>query len=135
MICLANLSNYLEERILNHIFRGVASIPPANFYVALFLNNPTDAGTGNELSGVNYARKPITFTTPTQTEGSASISNETEITFDQAGSNWGTVTHAAIYDSLTGGNMYYYGALDTPKAIETNDILKVLANELVLTLA
>lgn len=131
---MANMSDYLEERILNHIFRGVASTPPTNLYVALFLNNPTDASTGTEVSGTSYERKLVTFTAPTQVNGQAQITNELEIEFNQAGSNWGTVTHAAVFDALTGGNMYYYGALNTPKAIETNDVLKVLANELVLTL-
>lgn len=129
-----NMSNYLEERVLNHIFRGVASTAPTNLYVALFLNNPTDAGTGTEVSGTGYVRKSITFSAPVQVAGKAVIGNEADIEFAQAENNWGTITHAAVYDALTGGSMYYYGALNNPKEIQTNDILKVLAGELKLTL-
>jgi hypothetical protein len=132
---MANMSNYLEARVLNHIFRGTASTSPSTLYVALFLNNPTDAATGTEVSGTGYARRTVTFTAPTQVNGAAQITNEQDIEFAQAGSNWGTVTHAAIYDALTGGNMYYYGPLNSPKEIQTSDILKVLAGELKLTLA
>ena len=131
---MANISNYLEERTLNHFFRGVASTSPATLYVGLFLNNPTDAATGTEVSGTSYARQVITFSAPTQDSGKGTIKNNTEIEFPSAGSNWGLVTHAAIYDDLTGGNMYYYGALANPKDVQTSDILKVLENELVLTL-
>ena len=133
---MANISNYLEERVLNHIFRGVESTSPATLYLALFLNNPTDAATGTEVSGTDYARQTITFSAPTQDgDGKGTIKNNTEIEFPSAGSSWGLVTHAAIYDGLEGGNMYYYGPLANPKDVQTSDILKVLENELVLTLA
>lgn len=131
---MANISNYMEERILNHFFKGVSSSPPGTLYIALFLNNPTDAATGTEVSGSEYARKVITFGEVSQIEGKATISNSDDIEFDQAGDNWGLVTHAAIYDDLTGGNMYYYGPLENPKDVQTSDILKVLAGELKLTL-
>ena len=131
---MANMSNYLEERVLNHIFRGVASTSPGTLYIALFTNNPTDAGTGTEVSGTGYARQTITFTAPTQVNGKAQIENEADVEFPQAGADWGLVTHAAIYDDLTIGNMYYYGALLNPKDVQTSDILKVLAGELKLNL-
>jgi len=131
---MANMSNYLEERALNHFFRGTASTAPSALYIALFLNNPTEAGTGTEVSGTGYARKAISFNAPTQVGTAATIVNSADIEFAQAGSNWGTVSHAAIYDGLTGGNMYYYGPLTNPKVVETGDILKVLAGELKLSL-
>ena len=131
---MANISNYLEERILNHIFRGASSTSPSNLYLGLFLNNPTDAGTGTEVSGTGYERQTVSFNAPSQIDGKATISNNAEIEFPSAGSNWGLVTHAAIYDDITGGNMLYYGPLQNPKDVETSDILKILESELVLTL-
>ena len=131
---MANISNYLEERVINHYLRGASSTAPSTMYVALFLNNPTDAGTGTEVSGTGYARQRITFKAPTQVAGKAQTTNNAEIEFPSAGSNWGLVTHAAVYDDLTGGNMYIYGALRNPKDVQTSDILKVLENELVFNL-
>lgn len=131
---MANISNYLEEKVLNHVFRGVASTSPVALYIALYTNNPTDADTGTEVSGTGYARQPISFTAPTQVDGKAQIANTADVEFPQAGASWGTITHAGIRDALTGGNLLYYGPLNNPKLIETNDVLKVLAGELKLTL-
>lgn len=131
---MANISNYLEEKILNHVFRKTAYTAPTVHYIALYTNNPTDADTGTEVSGAGYVRQPITFTAPTQVDGKAQIENVTDVEFPQAGANWGTITHAGIRDALTGGNLLYHGPLNNPKLIETNDVLKVLAGELKLTL-
>ena len=131
---MANISNYLEERALNHFFRGVASTAPSQMYLALFLNNPTDAGTGTEVTGTDYVRQEVAFGAPTQDGGKGTIKNNADIEFPTAGNNWGLVTHAAIYDSESHGNMYYYGPLANPKDVRTSDILKVLTGELTLTL-
>ena len=129
-----NISNYLRNRALNHFFRSTASTAPTTLFVGLFLNNPTAASTGTEVSGTGYVRKAVTFTAPTTVDGRQQITNTTDIEFDQAGSNWGNITHAEIRDAVTAGNAYYYGALTTPKLIETNDVLRINAGELKLTL-
>lgn len=129
-----NISNYLRNRILNHFFRGTASSPPATLYVALFLNNPTEASTGTEVSGDGYVRKAVSFTAPVTENGRQVITNANDIEFDPAGSNWGNITHAEIRDAVTGGNPYYFGPLTTPKLIETNDVLRINAGELKLTI-
>lgn len=124
---MANLSNAGETKTLNFLLRT----DPV--YLALFLNSPTDAGTGTEVSGTNYVRKPIAFTAPVQIDGKGVIKNTVDIEFNQAGSNWGTVTHGAIFDSLTGGEMIVWAPLNNVKIIETSDILKINANEFVVT--
>jgi hypothetical protein len=129
-----NISNYLRNRALNHFFRGTASTSPATLFVGLFLNNPTAASTGTEVSGTGYIRKAVTFTAPVTEDGKQVIANATDIEFDPAGANWGNVTHAEIRDAVTAGNAYYYGALTSPKLIETNDVLRINAGELKLTL-
>lgn len=128
------ISNYLRKKILNHVFRGEVYTPPTAWYVSLYTNNPTSADTGTEVSGTGYIRQPISYTAPSSVDGKEQIENTADIEFPQAGSNWGTITHAGIRDALTGGNLLYFGPLNDPKLIETSDVMKVLAGELKQTL-
>ena len=130
-----NISNYLRNKTLNHFFRGEASTSPSTFYVALFTNNPTASSTGTEVSGGSYERQIVTFTAPATVDGKQQITNSTDIEFPLATAGWGTITHAEIKDQITTGNAYYFGALTTPKIIETGDVIRISAGELKLNIA
>lgn len=131
---MANISNYLEEAILNAVFRGQPFTPPAAVYVALYLNDPTDLDVGTEVSGGNYLRQQVTFSAPQQVDGKATIVNAADVEFPVATADWGLITHVGIRDAETGGNLLYYGPLENPREILQNDRLKWLAGDLVLTL-
>ncbi len=131
---MSAIANYLEEKILNHVLRGVASTSPVSLWLALYTTNPTDADTGVEVTGGSYARKQVVFTVPAQVSGKAETENTLDIEFAQATATWGTVTHIGVRDASTAGNLLFYGALQTPKYIETDDILRITAGELAITL-
>lgn len=128
------MSNYLEEAILNAVFRNTAFTSPATVYIALYTSDPTEADSGTEVTGGSYARKAVTFGAPTQVAGKATISNSAEVAFAVATASWGTVTHVGIRSALTLGNLLYYGPVTNSRSILTNDQLKLLAGELVLDL-
>lgn len=128
---MAAMSNYLENALINATLRNTAYTSPSTVYVALFTSDPTDAGSGTEVSGGSYARKSATFGAPSN--GVSSISSAVE--FDQATGSWGTVTHFGIYDALTTGNLLYHGALTASKAIDTGDVFKFASGALTVTLA
>lgn len=111
-------TNYFENLILN-TSRGSALTAPATVYVALFLDNPGEAGAGSEITYTGYKRMPVAFSEPAAGNGGITIQNTEQITFAQAAENAGTVTHIGIMDSLTGGNMYCYA--------ELTDVLEVRA--------
>lgn len=98
-------SNYLEEAILNHFFRGQTVAPPSAVYLALYLNSPTDADTGTEVSGGAYVRKQITFGAPAQSGDKAVISSNAKVEFDIATSSWGAISHWALRTAASGGSM------------------------------
>lgn len=103
--------------LLDFLFRDGSYTPIDTYYVALFTAAPGYAGGGTEVSGGSYARQAIdndsaAWTSPTARE----ISNVDAIEFPQATGNWGTVTHFALMDALTSGNMVAFGALNTPVA-------------------
>jgi hypothetical protein len=128
---MAEMSNYLENALINVTLRATSFTSPTNVYVGLFTSDPTDAGSGTEVSGGSYARKVVTFSAPSN----GVTSNSADITFDQATADWGVVGWIGIFDALTTGNLLYHTALNTAKTIETDDIFKIESGQLSVTLA
>ena len=128
---MAAMSNYLENALINATLRNTAYSSPATVYVGLFTSDPTDAGSGTEVSGGSYARKSMAFDAPSN----GASTNSAAVEFDQATGNWGTITHFAIFDALTTGNMLYHGQLTSSKVIETGDVFKFAAASVTVTLA
>jgi len=124
------LSDYLENKLLDHSLGTAPYTQPAAIYVALFTTAPTDAGGGTEVSGGGYSRKQVTFSAAVNGQAS----NSTDILFDVATANWGTITHAALFDASTGGNMLWWGALNASVQINTNDQFKFAAGNLTASL-
>lgn len=128
---MAEMSNYLENALINATLRNTSYTSPAAVYVSLHTADPTDAGTGTEVSGGSYARKSATFGAP-----SNGVSTTTaDITFPQATASWGTIGWIGIWDASTSGNLLYHTALDTSKSIDTGDIFKIASGSLTVTLA
>ena len=127
---MAEFSNYLENKLLDHVLRNVSYTSPTTVYVGLFTSDPTDAGSGTEVTGGSYARQVVSVTTASD----GIVTSSADITFPQATANWGTVSHIGILDALTSGNLLMYTALTTSKAIDTGDIFKITTNNLTVTL-
>ena len=124
-----SVSDYLETKVLDHVFAGTAYTAPTTLYVALFTAAPSDSGGGTEVSGGAYARQTIAFTTSGDT-----TSNNAAVEFPTATANYGTVTHVGIYDASTAGNLMAWAALTSSKTIETGDVLRIPSGDLDITL-
>lgn len=122
-------SNYLENKILDHILGSVSYTQPSRF-LALATASLLDDGSGTELSGNGYSRKSITF----GSASSGSISNSSAVEFDTATGNQGTISHFGIYDASSGGNLLFHGSFTSSKNIQTGDVLKVSASGLTISL-
>ena len=110
-----SLSNYLELELLDHVFGcGTLDYPgPANIYAALFTTDPTDAGTGTEVSSATHTWYARVAANSWNTASERSISNSAAINFAQITGSLGvTVTHVGFYDASTGGNLLVYAELD-----------------------
>ena len=130
---MAEMSDYLENAILNATLNATNYTAPTNPYVSLHTADPTDAGTGAEVSGGGYARQTASFPTASGTGGS--VSTDADITFPTATASFGTVTHIGVWDAATGGNLLYHTALDSSKTIDSGDIFKITSGNLTVTLA
>ena len=121
---MAAKSDYLEVQLVGHLFRTLTFSKPAAIYVALFTAAPSDAGGGTEVTGGSYARvahgpSDATWAATSGTNGVTS--NATAITFPAPTANWGVVTHFAIFDASTAGNLLFHGVLTASKTINNGD--------------
>ena len=67
---MAEMSNYLENALINATLRATTYTSPATVYVALFTTDPTDANSGTEVTGGGYARTAVSFATASGTYNS-----------------------------------------------------------------
>ena len=128
---MSEMSNYLENALINVTLRATAYTAPTTVYVALYTTDPTDADTGTEVTGGSYARQSVTFAAPSN----GVTTNSADITFPTATAAQGTVTHIGIRDALTAGNLLYHTPLDASKTIDLGDIFKITTGNLSVTLA
>ena len=130
---MAEMSDYLEVKLLNLTLNGTAFTAVNNPYVSLHTADPTDAGTGTEVSGGSYARTAASFATASGTSGL--VATDADVTFPTATGTWGVVGWIGLWDASTGGNMLYHTALDATKTIDSGDIFKITTGNLTVELA
>ena len=112
---MGSISDALEIDWLDHVFENGAFTVPTNIYIALSTADPTEDGSGvAEPSGNGYARK---VHNTWNAAAARKVTNNGVITFAAATGAWGTITHYAIYDAITGGNFLGYGSLSVSKGI------------------
>ena len=128
---MSEMSNYLEDALINATLRATNFTAPTTVYVGLYTSDPTDANTGTEVSGGSYARTAVTFGAPSN----GVSTNSAAVEFTQATASWGTVGWIGILDASTSGNLLYHTPLDISKVISSGDIFKISIGSLSVTLA
>jgi hypothetical protein len=128
---MAEMSNFLENALINATLRNTSYTSPTTVYLALYTSDPTDADTGTEVTGNGYARQAITFGAPSN----GVSTNTAAIEFPQATGSWGTVAYVGIRDALTTGNLLFHTPLDASKTIATGDVFRVAIGSLSVTFA
>lgn len=124
------LSNYLEDKLLDHAFRNTSYSPPATVYAALMTAAPGETGGGTEVSGGggSYSRQAITF----GASSAGAMANTAAVTF--TGLPVATITHFAIYDAATNGNLLAYGALASQIVTVLNSEIEFAIGDIDLTM-
>ena len=131
---MAGFSDYLEDKVLNHVFGGTAYTAPSTLYVALYTAAPSDTGGGTEVSGGAYARKSMPDMTVSGTDPTTAT-NGAAVEFVTATGSWGTVSHVGVFDALTSGNLLGWAALTASKTVSSGDVFRFDAGDLDITLA
>ncbi len=128
---MAEMSNYLENALINAVLRNTSYTSPTTTYLALYTSDPTDADTGTEISGGSYARQAITFGAPSN----GTSTNSAAVEFPQATADWGIISHVAIRDAVTSGNLLFHTALDASQTINNGDVFKITTGNLSVQLS
>lgn len=110
-----SFSDYLENRMLNHLFnKGTYPIP--TIFIGLHISDPGEIGGGEVMITVppnGYARQE-TSAGDWHTAAGGSVSNASDIFFPEVVVyDWGTITHFGLYDSglWGGGNLLVSGII------------------------
>jgi hypothetical protein len=127
------MTDYLENKIIDWLFRGQAFTPPATIYVSLHTAACSDSSTGTEVSGGSYARVAVTSalanwagtqaaaSTTASTGTGGTTSNNAAVTFPAPTANWGSITHFGLFDASTSGNQLACAALTVSKTVNNGD--------------
>ena len=119
-----NLTNYLENKLIDHFLGTTSYTMPADVYVGLFTVTPGEAAGGTEVTGGSYARQIATFTAAS----SGATSNDSNIDF--TGMPAATTVAIGIFDASTSGNMLLYGSLTVNKTTDAGDTLRIATGDL-----
>lgn len=131
---MSSFTDYTENLVLNWLLTTNSATRPTAWYVGLFTAVPSDTGGGTEVSGNGYARAAtgtitVSGTSPTNATNAAAIEFAAA-----SGGNWGSITHAGIFDALTSGNLLAWAPLSTSRTINDGDVLRIPAGDLDVTL-
>ena len=130
---MAHMTDYLENKLLDWAIRGQAFTQLGTVYIGLLTAAPSDSAAGTEATGGSYARVAVTCnmsnwagtqgagTTTASSGTGGTTSNNGSITFPAPTANWGTITHLAIYDAATSGNMLLWAPLTANKTVNNGD--------------
>ena len=127
---MAELSNYLENALLDHVLRSTSYTSPTTVYVGLYTSDPGDDNSGTECTGGAYARQELSVTTAS----AGVVTSSADVTFPQATDDWGTISHIGILDAVSSGNLLMHTELTTSKTISTGDVLKISTGSLTASL-
>lgn len=134
---MSALSDSAEKLVLDFLMTSGTATRPTAWYVALYTSAPNDASTGStggtEVSGNGYSRQSVTFAAASSPGGTTTSTNAQS--FTASGGDFGTVTHMAIIDASSGGNMLWHGALTTSRTVNDGDTLTFSTGNIDLTLA
>ena len=119
-----NLSDYLENKLLDHFLGTTAYTMPTTVYVGLYTVAPTDAGGGTQVTGGSYARQTAAFS------GAASGATSNTANIDFAGMPAATTVAIGVFDALTAGNLLLWGTLTANKTTDAGDTLRIATGDL-----
>lgn len=124
---MTTFTDYLEEKLLDHVFRATSYTSPSAVYLGLFTAAPTDSTSGTEVSAANgYSRQSLTFGAYSQ----GKIATSADVTFTASGGSWGVVLAFGIFDASSGGNLLASGTISPSVLINDTDTFTVASGKL-----
>lgn len=139
---MANITKYLEKKILAHSVGKTDFDAPTETYVGLFTSAPTVDYTADNPDGVevtsdntDYERKEIAWNVAvasTDLTNSSYIKNSDSISWESIEGSYGTVTAIGIFDQSD--HLLWFGPLSQPVTLVADDTFTLDTNAITLTL-
>lgn len=145
------LTNYAKNIILDGLGGDVSTSTATieGYYIGLSTTTPTvgtynsgtaadcnftEPGAGSGYSKIIYNRNSSATIRYLFGYNSAhsEVHNNTEIHWDVAKSNWGTITHVGLFDQ--NNHLLAFSALTTPITVNTGFVATILAGDAVITI-
>ena len=126
---MGSFSDYLELELLDHVLKVGAYTVPTNIYIALSTADPLDDASGLAEPGAPEAYARV-LCNVWDAAASRATQNTAAVQFPEATGAWGTITHFAIYDHLTAGNMLAHGSFVASKTVVAGQTLTVAIGEI-----
>jgi hypothetical protein len=131
---MGTFADSLENSWLGHILAYQTFTKPTVLALSLHTADPGDTGANECANSNNYGR--VSCLTSFGTAAAArAITQDADITFNQASGSWGTVSHWALWDNATygAGNCLAGGSFSVSKAVGNGQTPKVLSGEVVIS--
>jgi hypothetical protein len=113
-----SISNYAENKILDHVTGEAAWTMPTTVYVKLHTGDPGEAATSN--AATETTRKAASWSAAS----SGSIATDATIEWTNV-STTETYTHWSLWDNSTSGNALWTGALSASAAVTAGDTFQI----------
>lgn len=130
---MGTLSNFSLNKLVDHIFK-TGYTPSATLYLALCTSAPTWLSTGStitETDYTNYARKSFTGSALFGAAASRKVTQGSLLEMIQAGGvSTSDITHWAICDAATNGNMLAFGAFNSSWNVVSGNTPKIPSGEI-----
>lgn len=140
---MANITTYLENKLLEHSLGRTSYTMPTTTYAGLFIVSPTQAGNdGTEVASTDAGYARISMSSKWGAAANGTIANNTSLVWTATG-YWGTTTGAVsaspittigIFDALTGGNLLWFGPLSATVSMSNGDSFTIPSGNLNITL-
>jgi hypothetical protein len=113
-----SISNYAENKILDHVTGEAAWTMPTTVYVKLHTGDPGEAATSNAAS--ETTRKAASWSAAS----SGSIATDATLEWTNVAATE-TITHWSLWDASTSGNALWTGALSSSAAVTAGDTFQI----------
>jgi hypothetical protein len=134
---VGSASDYLEDKILDHLLGRTTYTAPATIYGAIWTVPLSESSTGSspgEVNGAGYARVAVTNdVTNFPAASGGSKSNALQIRFPMAQATWGTIKAFALTDAASAGNILFSSPVQPEVYVDTYDTFVFAPGDLLVS--
>jgi hypothetical protein len=133
-----DISGYLRDALISHVFRSTPLAKPTSIWLALYTAPPTAAGGGAEVTGGSYARVqcgPGDLAWAGPTAGNGVATSLIDFVFPTPTADWGNVVAWGIHDAASGGNLLIFSTVTASTFVASGSNPRFVAGALTATFA